>query len=119
MVSLLLVSSVGYSNTVDDPKVSDGLTIYEVQVAVRARLGRVRRCYEQVLEKVPKAKGKITVDFTISPAGNVGSLKVSGDTVGNKGLGDCVLKTFNALIFPKPKDGKTVEVSYPFQFDTF
>ncbi len=117
IVSLLLVSSAGYSSATEDPKVSDGLTTNEVQSVVKTNLNKVRHCYEQVLAKTPKAKGKLTVDFTIAGTGKVGGSKVSNDTVGDKGLDECVLKTVNTWTFPKPKDGKTVEVSYPFQFD--
>ncbi len=116
MISTLLLSSAGYSKTVSEPVISEGLTSQDVQATVKDGLHKVRYCYETVLKTSPKAGGEVFVDFTVSPEGKVASSKISKDTVGNKEMGECILKALNQWSFPKPKDGKLVKINYPFQF---
>jgi len=77
---------------------------------------QIRYCYQKELNKNPKLYGKITVKFTISPAGTVSSSVVQVSTMKNVNVEQCVARTIKRIIFPRPKGGGIVVVTYPFIF---
>lgn len=87
-----------------------------VRRIVRAHINEVRHCYNQALQKNPKANGTITLEWTINSVGKVEKAKVASNKVKARGFGKCVSKAVGRWKFPKPRDGATVLVTYPFEF---
>lgn len=51
--------------------------------------------------------------FTITAGGKVAKASVESNTVGDDGLGECLVKAVKKWVFPRGADG---EVNYPFVF---
>ncbi|MDB4956136.1 MAG: domain containing protein [Myxococcales bacterium] len=101
--------------SVGDVTVSAGLDKAIIRRYVRRNLNKIQYCYEKKLVRVAGLHGNVTVKFTIEKTGLVTNTKASGFDID---VVDCLVETFNALEFPKPKDGATVKVSYPFTFSS-
>ncbi len=82
---------------------------------IRRSLGKIRHCYEKQLLLEPTLAGKVVVDFTIAPTGDVSSAKASGL---HEEVSSCVGRVIEAIKFPKPRGGGLVQVHYPFNFVT-
>ena len=96
------------------PKPSRGLNRTQVARAVTSRMGAFRACYEAAATREPTLAGGMTVNFTVSPGGSVGSASVSGSSLHDARVEACVLRQFQRLQFPtaeKPTGG-----SFPFVF---
>jgi TonB family protein len=83
---------------------------------IRRHMNEVSYCYEQ--ERVRKAglEGRMSVQFVISPWGQVTSSDLQSSTLGNVRVETCVVDAVKRWEFPKPVGGGSVTVSYPFNF---
>lgn len=81
---------------------------------VRAHINEVRYCYSKGLVKDPKLAGRVSIDFAIGAAGKVTSSSVGNNTLADAGVGKCIAKAVKRWKFPRPTDGGTVTVTYPF-----
>lgn len=93
----------------------DALDGPTVEAEVRRRMGDLQACYEQRLVERPSLAGRIEIHWSISPAGDVVEQCISGDTVHDPALTECV----NALVRGShyPLSGSSFSVSYPFEFE--
>ncbi len=78
----------------------------------------IRYCYEKELTHSPDLKGKISVRFQIASTGVVDHASVFASTAANKALEDCLVGQLGLWVFPPPKGGGIVIVTYPFVFNT-
>jgi hypothetical protein len=84
-----------------------------VQRVVRQNFGRFRLCYEAGLRGNPALTGRVAVAFVIDRSGNVAVASADGSTdMADANVVSCVVRGFQNLSFPAPKDG-TVQVIYP------
>ena len=74
----------------------------EVDKAASKRLGRVRSCYKEALERSSRSYGTIGVGFRIAPDGGVTDRWVALSTLGDPKLETCILGSFDGLTFPAP-----------------
>lgn len=81
---------------------------------VRAHINEVRYCYNKGLVKDPKLAGRVSIDFAIGATGKVTSSSVDNNTLADANVGQCIAKAVKRWKFPKPTDGGTVTVTYPF-----
>ena len=95
--------------------VADGLTKEEVGKVVREHLGEVRYCYESALARQPGLEGKLVLSFTVRGNGRVREV-ITKESSGNTSLDNCIQNRLLKWIFPKPRQGVDVGVSYPFIF---
>jgi TonB family protein len=95
-------------------KPGQGLSPEQIRRVVMSRYGAFRACYELALSKDPTAKGGVTVSFSVTPGGSVGSASISSSSLGNPRVEGCMLRTFNRLKFP-PAD-KATGSQFPFLF---
>jgi TonB family protein len=62
------------------------------------------------------ARGKVTLEFVVSPGGKARGVKVQQSSVKNKTVEDCVVAKVEEIGFPEvPKD---VEYSYTYGFES-
>ncbi|MGD8861781.1 MAG: AgmX/PglI C-terminal domain-containing protein [Myxococcales bacterium] len=87
-----------------------------VVAMIRKRIGAIRACYERELRRNPTLAGKVTVEFTIQPRGNVTGVKVVANTTGDNAVGKCVANAVARFRFNPGPDGGSVTFSYPFVF---
>jgi len=60
--------------------------------------------------------GRIAIDYTISPTGEVVYAAVQMSTAGNLTIENCIAEAVKEIKFPAPKNGKTVEGNHVFTF---
>jgi tetratricopeptide (TPR) repeat protein len=94
------------------------LTRGEIAKVVRANLRGVQFCYEKNLLVNPGLTGKLVLSWTIDTDGTVRDAELKTDTLGNPGVGKCLLAEILKWKFPKPRGGGVVKVTYPFIFNS-
>jgi hypothetical protein len=81
---------------------------------IKARLKAIEGCYERELKRNPSLRGKISVRFSITPAGRAGAISIGENSL-NEGVASCIQAVIHGWVFPfKPAD--EVPVEYPFVF---
>ena len=85
----------------------------DVQRVFKRRKGAIKHCYEQALKKDPTVKGKVTIRFTIGPAGRITSISIKDNSTGSASIGSCIKGKVKSWKFPPPEGG-SVTFSYPF-----
>ena len=84
---------------------------------VRSHLGEIKKCYEGVLGADPDIAGKMVAIWTIELDGAVGGFQWASDEIHRPEMASCMQSAISAWRFPPPSGG-TVEVSFPFVFQT-
>jgi TonB family protein len=102
--------------TSSEPTVMGSLDKELIRKVIHANRSQIRFCYESQLNRFPKLEGKVAVKFVISAAGSVATSSVAQSSVGNAELEACVAGRVRTWVFPKPKGGGVVVVTYPFIF---
>jgi TonB family protein len=85
-----------------------------VRRIIRRHINEVKYCYEQELVRRPTLGGRITVQFTIAPTGQVLASVLQSSTMANVRVESCTLQAVRRWAFPQPVGGGLVTVSYPF-----
>jgi hypothetical protein len=102
--------------TSSEPTVMGSLDKELIRKVIHANRGQIRYCYEAQLNRFPKLEGKVAIKFVISAGGSVASSNVAQATTNNAELESCIAGRVRTWIFPKPKGGGVVVVTYPFIF---
>lgn len=100
----------------DETVVEGGLEREVIARTIQKYLGEIRYCYERQLAASPELYGKVMLQFTIGPGGQVMTKGVGASTMNNSMVEGCMLRKLGRWKFPKPKGGTVVSVSYPFLF---
>jgi TonB family protein len=96
--------------------VSDGLSRDVVAKVIRRHESEIKFCYEQALQHSTGLKGKVTVMFTIGPAGDVTDASVADSSLQNDEVADCMVQRVKRWRFPEPQGGGVVNVTHPWIF---
>lgn len=89
-----------------------------IRRVVRAHINEVRGCYNQGLVRDPNLKGRVSVQFTIGPTGNVPVAVVQESSIKDNSVAQCIAKAVKRWKFPKPDGGGNVVVTYPFVLES-
>ncbi len=92
-------------------------TADSVKAVVVAYQPQIQKCYEEMLAAKDKAvEGRIETAFNISPDGIVTGAKIDAkkSTLKDAQLHDCVVAVLSTMEFPKPPDGKSRPIRFPF-----
>ena len=86
-----------------------------IRELLRRNLPQFRYCYDDELRRQrKKVKGKMELDFVISPNGRVGRSDIGLQAFKMTATGvRCMRTVLHAIRFPKPKGGGIVEVKQP------
>jgi len=87
-----------------------------VVAMIKSRLRAIQMCYEQQLRRNPTLAGKVTIEFTIQPRGNVTDVKAKENSTGDQAVATCVANTVSMFRFNPGPEGGSVTYSYPFVF---
>ncbi len=96
----------------------EGLPRDVIEAVIRRRIDRIRLCYERQLNFQPKLAGKMVIHFVIAADGSVMTSRVSEDTMKSPPVKSCVEAEVKSWTFPRPEGGVTVNVDYPFVFES-
>jgi hypothetical protein len=91
----------------------------EINVRLDRKRSIAARCLSDAVEagEAPKnARGKITLEFVISPAGKAEQIKVAKATFENEAVRNCVIGKIQDIAFPELP--KALEWSYTFAFES-
>ena len=83
---------------------------------IKTRIRAIKACYERELRRNPTLAGKVTVEFTIQPRGNVTGVKVKANTTNDPNVANCVKATVARFRFNPGPEGGSVTYAYPFVF---
>lgn len=97
-------------------KVIGGLSQEVVGQYIKRYWAQIKFCYERELTKNPNLYGKVTITFTIGGNGRISEAQVMQTTMNNANVEECILRVIRRIIFPQPKGGGQVIVTYPFLF---
>jgi hypothetical protein len=98
------------------PVVMGSLDPEIIRRIVREHAGQIRYCYEQELNRTPGLAGKVIMKWVISGEGKVTSAQKESSEMKNANVENCMASRIKTWVFPKPKGGGIVLVSYPFVF---
>lgn len=89
----------------------------EIRRVVRTHLAEIRACYDASLANDPQRRGLLKIEFVIGPTGVVEGATASDPTgLGDPELSTCIEAAIESWVFPQPRGGGRVIVSYPFNF---
>lgn len=74
-------------------------------------------CYKELLA-IEAAAGRIVFDFKVSPSGDVYDIEINDTEISNVEFLDCMTDAISNFLIPQERDGKLVQVSYPFIFES-
>ncbi len=83
---------------------------------VREHGGQVRYCYEQELTRTPGLHGRVVMKWVINGDGKVTQASKADSQLHNANVENCLEQRIKSWVFPKPRGGGVVVVSYPFVF---
>lgn len=89
----------------------------EIDATIKRNMNQIRYCYQRELTKHPDLQGKVVIKFVIAPDGTVRSAEIKSSTMGSPEVEDCLTGRFMRFVFPEPRGGGIVIVSYPFIFE--
>jgi TonB family protein len=89
-----------------------------IRRVINQKKSETTNCYLKELVKEPALKGRITIKWRITAKGEVESVEVASNEMGNDAVAQCLVTRIKGWKFPAPKGGGTVDVSYPFTFDS-
>ena len=98
------------------PIVSGSLDMETIRRIIRQHQAEYKYCYEKQLNVKRDLAGKISVKFTISGNGSVIAAMVVETTMGDRETETCLVDKIRRWVFPEPKGGGIVIVTYPFVF---
>ncbi len=110
------VGSANVNIIEEETKIEGGLDKEVIAEYIRSKLGQIRYCYERQLSAQPDLHGKVLVKFIIGPKGEVSTQSVGSTTLNNAKVEGCILRRVSKWVFPSPKGGTKVKVTYPFLF---
>ena len=87
-----------------------------IRRVIRRHINEVRYCYAREQQHSPRLAGGVVVQFTIASTGMVLLSKIKSSTLGNPAVEACIAAAVKRWLFPRPRGGGIVVVSYPFAF---
>jgi hypothetical protein len=99
------------------PPVVGSLEKSAIDGVIKANMGSYRRCYQIGLASDPTIAGTVAVKFVIAKDGTVSSAVTKRTTLTVPAVESCLNSRFMGLVFPPPKGGGIVIVTYPFVFE--
>jgi TonB family protein len=117
-LTVLLCAGAAWSKTPDvdgQPSVVGDVDKDLIRRIIKRHGNDVRACYADGLDKTPSLQGKVVVQFTIAPLGNVSSAKIQSSTLNAPTVEKCITDKVQEWRFPGPQSG-SVTVTYPFTF---
>jgi len=89
----------------------------EIQLLLQQRDPSTLKCYQDVLdEKHTRAfKGSVTVEVTVVPGGKASDVRVTGGSLNNKEVSDCLITKLKDYEYPDVPSSGTMQYVYRFE----
>ncbi len=89
-----------------------------VRRVVRSHINEIRGCYDQGLVRKPNLSGRVAIQFTIGPGGNVPASAVVESSLGDGSTEQCIARAVKRWRFPTGSSGGHAIITYPFVLTT-
>lgn len=95
-----------------------GRNVQDIMAIVQTIRPTARACYDAAVKTHPGIKGKIDIEWTIDPKGNVTNIGVNDgkSDIHEKSLADCIIPLIKGIQFAKSQKGFETRTHYPFDF---
>ena len=89
----------------------------EIQLLLQQRDPSTLKCYQDVLdEKHTRAfKGSVTVEITVVPGGKASDVRITGGSLNNKEVSDCLIAKLKDFEYPDVPSSGTMQYVYRFE----
>lgn len=99
------------------PTVAPGtIETKQVRAVIKAHSAEAAACYDRAKMETPTLAGKLTIEATVSPTGQVQSAQVSNTDIRSPRLESCLVAAFRTFTFPAPAGGVPGTVTYTYVF---
>ena len=98
------------------PGAAAGIEDDAVETLVKSKVGDLDSCFQEEKRQNPKAQGRVLLAFTILPDGRAREAKILASTLASPVMEGCIVGKMEQWLFPRPRDGRPVQVRYPFAF---
>lgn len=88
----------------------------DIEVAFKGALKQMQSCYANAVAKNPTLRGDVTVQLAVDPSGKVTDVRLSGNTLYEPAVEQCVATLSGKVHFPKRKSKQDMNVLYPLTF---
>ncbi len=102
--------------TAEPPVIIGTLDPAIIRRIVREHAGQVRYCYESALARTPGLHGKVVMKWAINSDGRVTQATTAETQMNNATVESCLSSRVKSWVFPPPRGGGIVIVTYPFVF---
>jgi pectate lyase len=89
----------------------------DIYLVLNQRDASARKCYQDVLneKKTREFKGTVKVLLTLTTAGTAKAVKITGGTLKNPDVENCLVQTVKEFEFPKLDRGGDIQYEYTFE----
>ena len=89
----------------------------DIYLVLQQRDASARRCYQDVLneKKTRDFKGTVKILLSLNTNGTASAVRVTGGTLNNKDVENCLIQTVKEFEFPKLDRGGDIQYDYKFE----
>jgi hypothetical protein len=89
----------------------------DIYLVLNQRDASARKCYQDVLneKKTRDFKGTVKILMTLDTEGQATNVRITGGTLNNKEVEDCLVSTVKEFEFPKMDRGGDLQYEYTFE----
>jgi TonB family protein len=89
----------------------------DIYLVLNQRDASARKCYQDMLneKKTRDFKGTVKILMTLNTEGQATSVRVTGGSLNNKEVEDCLVETVKEFEFPKMDRGGDIQYEYTFE----
>ena len=106
------------ANEIPATQVPEGASLNEkeIQDVMGSRRSSFMKCYTQLLQKDAKAKGEVSLAFTVENSGKVGAVEMTSTNLQQDDFKKCLVDVVSRVEFP-PFKGAPVSTLFPLKFE--
>jgi hypothetical protein len=89
----------------------------DIILVLQQRDASARKCYQDVLneKKTREFKGTVKILLSLNTNGSARNVKITGGTLNNKDVADCLVQTVKEFDFPKLDRAGDIQYDYTFE----
>jgi hypothetical protein len=89
----------------------------DIYLVLQQRDASARRCYQDVLneKKTRQFQGTVKILLSLNTNGTASAVRVTGGTLNNKDVENCLIQTVKEFEFPKLDRGGDIQYDYKFE----
>lgn len=110
----LLFSLAGFASYEREEIIDENL----FERTIRSKIATITHCYRQGLAVNPDLKGTVSFEMKVSPRGRLKRAKVLWSDFDLPAIHQCMIRGLKSVRYPKPANGKTATIIYPFTFSS-